>query len=132
MILVSSSLAFKYHSIPMPQEQVQSLLKDALDAFILVIVSFSLQDHIANLPVQFARLSWPRLLKSWVSVPFGIVLMLLVCFGINTAISTSHISFPASVACMVLLFFVLLGSNAAVGEKRTRQIVHMIEVPVGS
>lgn len=56
--------------------------------------------------------------------------MLLVCFGVNAAISTSHVSFPSSVACMVLLFFLLLGSNAVLGEKRTRGIVHMIEVPV--
>ncbi|KAF2098844.1 hypothetical protein NA57DRAFT_66125 [Rhizodiscina lignyota] len=92
--------------------QSQSILKDALDATTLV-----------------ARLSWPRLLVSWIYTPIGLLLLLLACYGVNSAIAVSHVSFPASVACMILLFFGLLACNAILGDKRTRQIVRLIEIP---
>ncbi|RAL59552.1 hypothetical protein DID88_006546 [Monilinia fructigena] len=63
-----------------------------------------------------ARSSWRRNLKAWVQVPFGIVLILLACFGINALIGLSSVSFPASVACLILL---------------TRALVSVIDIPTG-
>ncbi|KAB8291689.1 hypothetical protein EYC80_006489 [Monilinia laxa] len=78
-----------------------------------------------------ARLSWRRNLKAWVQVPFGIVLILLACFGINALIGLSSVSFPASVACLILLFVVLTILDLVIGHKRTRALVSVIDIPTG-
>ena len=67
---------------------------------------------------------------AWVYVPIGIVFILLACFGINSLISVGHVSFPASVACMILLFFLLLLTNLVIGDRKTRKLVALIEIPV--
>lgn len=80
--------------------------------------------------VQVARKSSRRSLAAWIYVPTGVVLVLLICFGVNALISLGTISFPASVACMILLFFALIGSELVLGDKRTRAIVRLLDIPV--
>lgn len=69
-------------------------------------------------------------MTSWVYVPIGLLLILLACFGVNSLIGISSISFPASVACMILLFFALISCDSAMGDRRTREIVNVIDIPV--
>jgi hypothetical protein len=82
--------------------------------------------------LQVARLSWQRSLAAWIYVPIGTVLVLLVCFGVNSLISIGGVSFPASVACMILLFFTLISSELVLGERRTRTVVKYVDIPVES
>lgn len=67
---------------------------------------------------------------SWVYTPAGILLMLLACWGVDSAIRLTGVSFPASVAGMVLLFAGLVGCRAVLGERRTRRVVGVVDVPV--
>ncbi|KAI9650346.1 hypothetical protein NHQ30_000359 [Ciborinia camelliae] len=78
-----------------------------------------------------AGLSWRRNLKAWVQVPFGIVLILLACFGVNSLIGLSSVSFPASVACLILLFVILNIVDLVIGHQRTRALISVIDIPSG-
>ncbi|KAH8150418.1 uncharacterized protein LAJ45_05630 [Morchella importuna] len=77
------------------------------------------------------RTSRRRLLVSWVYTPAGILLMLLACWGVDSVIRLTGVSFPASVAGMVLLFAGLVGCRAVLGERRTRRVVGVVDVPTG-
>ncbi len=58
--------------------------------------------------------------------------MLLVCFGIESLLNLGSVTFPSSVAGLIILFLALLLSERVLGEHRTRRIVSVIEVPVKS
>ncbi|KAI1372177.1 LrgB-like family-domain-containing protein [Hypoxylon crocopeplum] len=77
------------------------------------------------------RHSRHNIIQSWLSVPFGIILMLLACFGVNKLFGLGSVAFPASVACLIILFLALLLSEQVLGEHRTRRIVAIIEIPGG-
>ncbi|GJC90083.1 plastidal glycolate/glycerate translocator 1, chloroplastic [Colletotrichum liriopes] len=82
--------------------------------------------------VKLAALqSAPKLLNSWLNVPIGIMVMLAACFGVSVLFDTVGVSFPASVACLILLFFGLLLSELVLGNHKTRAIVAVIDVPAG-
>ncbi|KAI0598388.1 LrgB-like family-domain-containing protein [Biscogniauxia sp. FL1348] len=87
-----------------------------------------LTDLFLAMQLTFSR-SWPQLVQAWLYVPTGIVLMLLACFGVDRLLQLGSVSFPASVACLVVLFLALLLSERVLGEHRTRRIVAVIEVP---
>ncbi|KAL3425018.1 Plastidal glycolate/glycerate translocator 1, chloroplastic [Phlyctema vagabunda] len=89
-----------------------------------------LADAIEALKLVF-RLSWRRNITAWLSVPCGIVMILLACFGVDSLIGLSSVSFPASVACMILLFFALIISDVVVGARRTNALVKIIDIPAG-
>ncbi|KAI1398636.1 LrgB-like family-domain-containing protein [Hypoxylon fuscum] len=57
--------------------------------------------------------------------------MLLACFGVNKLFGLGSVTFPASVACLIILFLALLLSEQVLGEHRTRRIVAIIEIPGG-
>ncbi|KAK3385442.1 LrgB-like family-domain-containing protein [Podospora didyma] len=69
------------------------------------------------------------LLRSWLYVPFGIMVMLLACFGVDSLFRHVGLSFPASVACLILLFFGLLLCEVVLGAHRTRRLVAVIDIP---
>ncbi|OTB00604.1 hypothetical protein M426DRAFT_234106 [Hypoxylon sp. CI-4A] len=77
------------------------------------------------------RHSRKNIIQSWLSVPFGIVLILLACFGVKKLFGIGSVAFPSSVACLVILFLALLLSEQVFGEHRTKRIVSVIEVPGG-
>jgi hypothetical protein len=79
---------------------------------------------------QVARLSWHRNLLAWIYVPVGILIILLACFGVNSLIGLSSVSFPASVALLVALFFGLIICDFVIGNRRTTAIVRLIDIPV--
>lgn len=79
---------------------------------------------------QSARSSWKRTVTAWVYVPIGLVAVMAICFGVHSLISISSVSFPASVACMIGLFFLLILSQSVLGDKKTKRLVALIEIPV--
>jgi len=58
------------------------------------------------------------------------MIILVCCFGIHSAIAVSGVQFPASVAGLIILFFGLVLCDFVLGEKKTREIVKVIDVPV--
>ncbi|KAI3399137.1 hypothetical protein diail_7716 [Diaporthe ilicicola] len=72
-----------------------------------------------------------KALQSWISVPTGILVILAACFGVDTLFKHVSVSFPASVACMLLLFAGLWISELTIGANRTRRAVAVIDVPAG-
>ncbi|KAI5819255.1 LrgB-like family-domain-containing protein [Pyronema omphalodes] len=75
--------------------------------------------------------SWPRLVKAWIYVPFGVVVAMLILWGIDCVIQFTGIAFPASVAGMLILFGGLIGLEATIGERKVREIFRVIDVPGG-
>ncbi|KAM0277089.1 hypothetical protein ACHAQH_006097 [Verticillium albo-atrum] len=73
----------------------------------------------------------PKLLASWIYVPLGIMVMLAFCFAVHVGLRAAGVSFPSSVACLVLLFATLLLSELILGVRRTRTLVDLIDVPAG-
>ncbi|TGJ85520.1 hypothetical protein E0Z10_g3267 [Xylaria hypoxylon] len=78
-----------------------------------------------------ARKPANQLVKAWFYVPIGIVAILATSFGINKLLQLGAISFPASVACLVILFISLLLLEQIIGENKTRRIIAVIEIPGG-
>ncbi len=48
----------------------------------------------------------------------------------DSLIGLSPVSFPASVALLIVLFFGLIVLEIVIGERRTRSMVKVIDVPV--
>lgn len=63
-------------------------------------------------------------------MPVGVLIILLVCYGVNSLIRLSSVSFPASVALLVTLFFALILCNLIIGDRRTRTLINIIDIPV--
>ncbi|KAI1130624.1 LrgB-like family-domain-containing protein [Nemania abortiva] len=76
-----------------------------------------------------ARKSARKLLKAWVYVPVGILAILATAFGVNRLLQLGGVVFPASVACLIVLFLGLLLLEKVIGENRTRRVVSVIEIP---
>ncbi|RYC65901.1 hypothetical protein CHU98_g346 [Xylaria longipes] len=75
------------------------------------------------------RKSANQLFRSWLSIPIGILAILATTFGVNKLLQLGAVSFPASVACLVILFFGLLLLEKIIGENRMRRLVVIIEIP---
>ncbi|KAI0418897.1 LrgB-like family-domain-containing protein [Xylaria grammica] len=78
-----------------------------------------------------ARQSADQLVKAWLYVPVGIVAILATAFGVDKLLRLGAVSFPASVACLVVLFLALLLLEQIIGEHRTRRVVAVLEIPAG-
>ncbi|KAL2064074.1 hypothetical protein VTL71DRAFT_4568 [Oculimacula yallundae] len=76
-------------------------------------------------------LTYNRTLTSWLYIPIGILLILLSCFGIDSLIGMSSVSFPASVACLILLFLGLIVCDFILGDRKTREVVKIVDIPAG-
>ncbi|KXJ90317.1 LrgB-like family-domain-containing protein [Microdochium bolleyi] len=85
-------------------------------------------DFVAAL-LQVLRDSRAKLLHAWLYVPLGVFAILAVCFGADKLFRLGSLPFPASVACLIVLFFGLLLSERLLGEHRTRKVVALIEIP---
>lgn len=79
---------------------------------------------------QVGRRSWRRNLTAWLFVPLGVILILLACWGVDRLISISSVSFPASVSCMIILFAALCLCDLVLGDRKTRELVSIVDVPV--
>jgi hypothetical protein len=56
--------------------------------------------------------------------------MLAACYAVDVILKLGSISFPPSVACLILLFLGLLASEWLLGQSKTRRLVALIDVPV--
>ncbi|THZ81801.1 hypothetical protein D6C84_06323 [Aureobasidium pullulans] len=88
-------------------------------------------DDVAQASALVAKSSWERAVTAWLYVPLGVTCILAVCFGVHSLISLSSVSFPASVACMIGLFLILVLFQGTLGDRKTKQIVNLIEIPCG-
>ncbi|KAI0487163.1 LrgB-like family-domain-containing protein [Xylaria cf. heliscus] len=70
-----------------------------------------------------------QLLRAWFYVPIGTLAILATTFGVNKLLQLGAVSFPASVACLVILFLGLLLLEKIIGENRTKRLVGIIEIP---
>ncbi|KAI0390493.1 LrgB-like family-domain-containing protein [Xylariaceae sp. FL0594] len=75
------------------------------------------------------KLDREKLLKNWLYIPCGIVCILATCFGVNKLLQLGGVVFPASVACLVVLFLGLLVLERVIGEYLTRRFVALLEIP---
>ncbi|KAK6856068.1 LrgB-like family-domain-containing protein [Apiospora arundinis] len=89
-----------------------------------------LKDAVRALKLA-AVASWQPSVRAWLLVPTGILTMLAACYGVDRLFQIGNVAFPASVACLVVLFLALLLSEQVLGEHRTRRLVAYIEVPGG-
>ncbi|CAG8951685.1 hypothetical protein HYFRA_00005485 [Hymenoscyphus fraxineus] len=78
-----------------------------------------------------AKSSWQRNLTAWLYVPIGTLIILLACFGVNSLIRMSSVSFPASVALLVVVFFGLILCEMSFGTQKTKVIFNVIDIPAG-
>ena len=65
-------------------------------------------------------------------MPIGILCVMLACWGVNSLIGLSSVSFPASVALLIVLFFTLIIFEILLGDRRTKKIVQFVDLPVSS
>ncbi|RSL93462.1 hypothetical protein CEP52_013216 [Fusarium oligoseptatum] len=72
-----------------------------------------------------------KLLNSLILIPLGIVLILAFCSGINILLQKIGLSFPASVAGLILTLVTLLLLEVVIGSARTRKVVNVLDVPMG-
>ena len=107
-----------------------SWTQDALEASLLVWYRSSIQQRITLRYSQVWRLAWRRTLIAWIYVPIGILCVLLACWGVDSLIGLSSVSFPASVALLIVLFFALIFCESMLGNQRTKKIVQVIDIPV--
>ncbi|KAF2805746.1 uncharacterized protein BDZ99DRAFT_424137 [Mytilinidion resinicola] len=71
------------------------------------------------------------MMTAWIYVPISILIILLACFGVESLIGLSSVSFPASVACMIILFFALIICESLFGDRKTKRVVNLVEIPGG-
>ncbi|KAJ9145515.1 Plastidal glycolate/glycerate translocator 1, chloroplastic [Pleurostoma richardsiae] len=107
-------MAIRFHPFLTPASGVLEVLHDSATAL--------------RLGVWASRES---LLREWVYVPTGIVAILAACFGVDSLFRIGSVPFPASVACLILLFLGLLLLERLIGHNRTRRLVALVDVPAG-
>ena len=107
-----------------------SWTQDALEASLLVWYRPAIQQRITLSYFQVWRLAWRRALIAWIYVPIGIFCVLLTCWGVDSLIGLSSVSFPASVALLIVLFFALIVCEGVLGNQRTKKIVQVIDIAV--
>lgn len=64
-------------------------------------------------------------------MPIGVLVMLGILYAVNEIITLTTIDFPASVTCMLLLYIFLISSQRFLGNRRTTNIVKLIDIPGG-
>lgn len=63
-------------------------------------------------------------------MPLGTTVTLAACFGADAAFRKAGVSFPASVACLILLFLALIACEWLLGSHRTKKLVYVIDISV--
>ncbi|ODV94039.1 hypothetical protein PACTADRAFT_70410 [Pachysolen tannophilus NRRL Y-2460] len=75
------------------------------------------------------KLSLPHIFHCYVETAIGVVLTLMLLYGVNEIIKLTTIDFPASVCLMLINFGFLLCCVKVLGKKKTNKIVSIIEIP---
>lgn len=116
----------------METKHLLAFFDDAAKAAALVSRPMQLiESDLLTSVAQVATSSWERAVTAWLYVPFGVTCILAICFGVHSLISLSSVAFPASVACMIGLFLILVLFQATLGDRKTKQILNLIDIPVG-
>ena len=76
-----------------------------------------------------ASLWWDALIRPWILVPLSIVFMLYCIVGMDSLIRLGTVDFPASVACLLILFFLLIVSDWLLPSKHMKTLLSMLKVP---
>jgi putative effector of murein hydrolase/putative effector of murein hydrolase LrgA (UPF0299 family) len=76
-----------------------------------------------------ASLWWDALIRPWILVPLSIVLMLYCIVGMDSLIGLGTVDFPASVACLLILFFLLIVFDWLLPSKHMKTLLGMLKVP---
>lgn len=105
-------------------------LLQLMQAIKLVSQSFIRRTLDLTNTMQVANKNSSKLVRAWFYVPLGITIILAVNFGVDSIFYKFNVSFPASVTCMMLLFFALIASESLLGTHKTRKLVNIIDVPV--
>lgn len=72
---------------------------------------------------------WDTFIRSWVFVPVGIILMHYCVVGMDSLIGLGTIDFPASVACLLILFVFLLVCDWTLPPKHMGNLLSLLKVP---
>ncbi|KAI0129089.1 LrgB-like family-domain-containing protein [Xylariales sp. AK1849] len=97
----------------------------------MTVLKTSWTKDLAKALKLVAQSSWQQSIQSWLIVSTGILVILAACFGVDKLLELGSVSFPSSVACLVILFLALLLSELVLGEHRTRRLVAYIDIPGG-
>ncbi|KAL5627818.1 hypothetical protein BROUX41_002566 [Berkeleyomyces rouxiae] len=111
-----------------------ALLVRMLDCTIeaLIVIRSYAANTLFSLSIGKVYAAYKRKLVTYfVLIPTGIFAILAACFGVDVFFNHVHVSFPASVACLLLLFAALVGTEQVLGAHRMRKLVGWIDVPAG-
>lgn len=72
---------------------------------------------------------WDALLRPWILVPLSIIFMLYCIVGMDSLIGLGTVDFPASVACLLILFFLLLMCDWLLSPKHMGNLLSVLKVP---
>lgn len=93
--------------------------------------AMNFQELVTGIKLGFKN-SAPAIISAYVTLPLGLVLMLLPLYGLNKLmVSVAHISLPSSVLCMLILFFGLLLLERIFGTKKATAVLHYVDIPCG-
>lgn len=72
---------------------------------------------------------WDTLIQPWIFVPLSIVFMLYCIVGMDSLIGLGTVDFPASVACLLILFALLLVCDWLLPAKHMGTLLSLLKVP---
>jgi putative effector of murein hydrolase len=73
----------------------------------------------------------PHIIHSYVNPTIGVLIALCALYGVNVAILLTKVAIPASVICMLILFFGLLLLEVAIGTRKVSSLLKIINIPAG-
>lgn len=88
------------------------------------------QDVLIATKLVSAR-TWHRVVRAWLVMPIAVAAIMAVCFGVDRLINLGNVPFPASVACLILLFLALILCSFILGDRATKTMVGYLDVPCG-
>lgn len=89
-----------------------------------------LQDVLITTELVSAR-TWHRVVRAWLVMPIAVAAIMAVCFGVDRLIHIGTVPFPASVACLILLFLALILCSFILGDRATKTMVGYLDIPCG-
>lgn len=72
---------------------------------------------------------WDRLIRPWILVPISIVFMLYCIVGMDSLIGLGTVDFPASVACLLILFFLLVVCDWLLSPTHMGTLLKVLNIP---
>lgn len=72
---------------------------------------------------------WNTLIRPWILVPISLVFMLYCIVGMDSLIGLGTVDFPSSVACLLILFFLLLVCDWLLPPAHMTNLLSVLKVP---